>query len=311
MAEEERPSHKEEPIIIKKRKGHGGHPYHGGAWKVAYADFVTAMMAFFIVMWILASNQEVKESVSSYFKDPGAFKFAQGKIAVPVNLKLKPAGKGEGAKGNSKEKFVVSFEPEMRDSLLSKMQQIATRDSSKAAEKVKGVAESLKKYFNELVNAKPDLKEFIENIRIEVTEEGMRIKIFEADDGTYFESGSARLKSRAMFFLEKIAKEIGKLPNNVEVEGHTDQSRFSKNAGYTNWELSCDRANMARAYLERNGLWSDLGGGQVTKVIGYADSKPSNPANPFDKMNRRIEIFVRNMGSSEFMNKAKEQLNEE
>ena len=127
----EQKQHKEEPIIIKKRRGHAGHGGHGGAWKVAYADFVTAMMAFFIVMWILGQSEQVKESVTSYFKDPGAFNFIDGKRAIPVDLNLVPSdnGEGDGEKGtdssstdssgkSKKDGFVFWISPELQDSLV-------------------------------------------------------------------------------------------------------------------------------------------------------------------------------------------------
>jgi chemotaxis protein MotB len=188
MAEQsQEQKHKEEPIIIKKRRGHGGHGHHGGAWKVAYADFVTAMMAFFIVMWILASSEEVKEQISSYFNDPGAFNFITGERTIPIDLELQPRkGKGdEGGKEDGK-KFTISFSQDMRDSIVDKLRQKAIEDSIKAAERVEKTGRALKEQLGELLNQKPDLKDILSSIKIEMTNEGLRIELIESSESLFF-----------------------------------------------------------------------------------------------------------------------------
>jgi chemotaxis protein MotB len=300
MAEEEK-KHKEEPIIIKKKKGHHGHAAHGGSWKVAYADFVTAMMAFFIVMWILGQSEQIRQMVSAYFKDPGAFNFITGKRTVPVKIDIfenPETGKGEG---KEKHQFTFFLPPEQQDTLAEKvsekLKRQAIQDSIKAVERVKSIAQEIQQIFSEGVAKNPNLKELLSSIQFEFTKEGLRIELIESKESVFFEVGSAKLKPQAKEILITLAKEIGKLPNYVEVEGHTDSRQYSKNSAYTNWELSTERANAARRVLEENGLWE----GQIVKVTGFADKKLKNPANPFDYSNRRTTILIKNISSEEIL----------
>ncbi len=288
---------KEQPIIIKKVKkgGHGGH--HGGAWKVAYADFVTAMMAFFIVMWILASSEEVKKAVTAYFDDPGAFSFVTGKRTIPVDLELKPQP-GKGKKdGDGKGAFVISFNQEMRDSLVNKLMEKAQEDSVSAAKRVESVGKELQQMFNELVMQKPDLQKILENIRIEITKDGLRIELMETTENVFFKVGSSQLTPQAIVIMRILGNEIGKLPNNVQIEGHTDSRKYSSGSSYTNWELSADRANSARRALLQSGLWD----GQIIAVAGYADKKLRNPENPFDMSNRRVSLLIKQISANQFL----------
>jgi chemotaxis protein MotB len=299
--EDQEQKHKEEPIIIKKKKGHHGHAAHGGSWKVAYADFVTAMMAFFIVMWILGQSEQIRQMVSAYFKDPGAFNFITGKRTVPVKIDVfenQESGKGEG---KEKHQFTFFLPPEQQDTLAEKVSQKlkkqAIQDSIKAVERVKSVAEELQKVFSESAAKNPDIAEMLKSVQFELTKEGLRIELIESKESVFFEVGSAKLKPAAKELLASLAKEIGKLPNYVEVEGHTDSRQYSKQSGYTNWELSADRANAARKVLEENGLWE----GQIVKVTGFADKKLKNPENPFDYSNRRTTILIKNISTEEIL----------
>ncbi|MFP4529544.1 MAG: flagellar motor protein MotB [Candidatus Kapaibacterium sp.] len=286
---------KEEPILIKKvrKGGHGGH--HGGAWKVAYADFVTAMMAFFIVMWILASGEKVQKLVSAYFENPGAFSFIDGKMTIPIDLDLKPeAGKGEG---EGKGVGLFKFDEEMADSVVSKLRQQAIRDSVEAMQRVKFVSKEIEQLFDELKQQKPNIEDILNSIEITMTKEGLRIELIEEKDRNFFEIGSADLNPQVKDVLEVLAREIGKLPNYVEIEGHTDSRGYSSQAGYSNWELSADRANSARRFLQHHGLWT----GQITRVTGYADRKLKNADNPFDITNRRVSLLIKNLTANDFM----------
>jgi chemotaxis protein MotB len=203
-------------IIIKKKRGHG-HGHHGGAWKVAYADFVTAMMAFFLVMWLVGQKQEVKASVASYFRDPGAFDGGQGILP----------GVQSGAAVESQ----ASTEA-------------ATAALERAADDVRRALEAL-----------PRFEELAKRIDVAVTEEGLRIELREAPDDGFFASGSAAMKPETVELLEVIAAELGKLANRVAVEGHTDSAPYvALNGQYTNWELSADRANAARRVLVGSGM---------------------------------------------------------
>jgi chemotaxis protein MotB len=299
--EDQEQKHKEEPIIIKKKKAHHGHAAHSGSWKVAYADFVTAMMAFFIVMWILGQSEQIRQMVSAYFKDPGAFNFITGKRTVPVKIDVfenHESGKGEG---KEKHQFTFFLPPEQQDTLAEKVSQKlkeqAIQDSIKAVERVKSVAEELQKVFSESAAKNPNLAEMLKSVQFELTKEGLRIELIESKESVFFEVGSAKLKPAAKELLASLAKEIGKLPNYVEVEGHTDSRQYSKQSGYTNWELSADRANAARKVLEENGLWE----GQIVKVTGFADKKLKNPENPFDYSNRRTTILIKNISTEEIL----------
>jgi len=255
----------QQPIIIKRpRKGHGGH--HGGAWKVAFADFMTAMMAFFLVLWLVGQKDEVKQAVAGYFRDPGRF-IQEGNEGMlkggksPIQLEEKSQGikkkkKEDGGGGPSdKEKKELSL--------------TAAR-----------IMDELKKQA-----AFGRLKK---NIKIQLTSEGLRIILNESEDSpAFFEPGSAKLLQKSAVILMTIAKELGTLENRIVVEGHTDAS-YSGNKEYSNWELSADRANSARALLEVSGLWKK----QIREVRGFANQFPMITNDPLDARNRRISLVV-------------------
>jgi chemotaxis protein MotB len=253
---------KGETIIIKKKKkgGHGGH--HGGAWKVAYADFVTAMMAFFLVMWIISQSRSVKAAVAGYFREPGIFDQQKSNGVIP-------GGEMSLAPNQSRK------EPEP-DKLLEEQKKIL----EKAAQRIKG-----------LLAQSPDLKGLQKQIEFQVTEEGLRIELVERDKPTFFASGSAQLAPGTDHVLSLIAHELGKLPNHVLVEGHTDSQPYASTTGYTNWELSADRANAARRTMEKNGLREK----QMTGIRGFADTSLRIVGKPLDPRNRRVSVVVKHM----------------
>jgi chemotaxis protein MotB len=230
-------------IIIKKKGGHGG-GHHGGAWKVAYADFVTAMMALFIVLWLLNSSQEIQRAVAGYFRDPRG--------------SGKKMGSAFGGIGES-----LSVDRKNLNQLKDKLQQ-AMKESPKF-EKIKN------------------------NVEVTVTGEGLRIELMESEKGIFFENGLAKPTELAKVLLDDLAAELGKMPNTILIEGHTDAKPFGDSADYTNWELSADRANAARKTMEENGLRPD----QVVEIRGYADQELRVPDKPDDPSNRRISIIVR------------------
>jgi chemotaxis protein MotB len=229
-------------IVIKKKGGHGGH--HGGAWKVAYADFVTAMMALFIVLWLMSSSQKIQKAVGGYFKDP--------------------TGKSEtlgSDMAGQKDNFVVS-----KDNM-----------------------EQLKKQLEAAMKKVPDFEKLKNNIDMTVTNEGLRIELTESASGTFFNKGSAKFNVDGQDLLFALAAELGKLPNNIYVEGHTDAKPYTNGSDYTNWELSADRANDARRLLQSHGVRAD----QVQEVRGFANMLPRNLKDPFDPANRRISVIVK------------------
>ncbi|MFQ5499710.1 MAG: flagellar motor protein MotB [Candidatus Zixiibacteriota bacterium] len=254
-----------QPIIIKKIKGgHGGH--HGGAWKVAFADFMTAMMAFFLVMWLVGQKPEVRESVAGFFRDPGKFS-QQGKSGV-----LKGSSGAIPSKGG-----VMSV-------VKNDDNQSGT---GKSIHETKELTLAARRIVSEM-EKQPVFKRLKDNIKVHITSEGLRIVLNESEDSpAFFEPGSAKPLQKSAVILMIIAKELGNLENKVVVEGHTDAS-FASNKTYSNWELSTDRANAARQLLEVSGLYD----GQVQGVRGFADKFPMIIDKPNDARNRRITIVV-------------------
>jgi chemotaxis protein MotB len=236
---------KTQPIIVIKRKGgHGGH--HGGAWKVAYADFVTAMMSLFIVLWLMGSSEKVKKAVAGYFNDP----------------------KGTGS---------------MLGTTMTGTGEAITVQANDDMQKLKAKLEAE-------IKAKKELQKLSKQIEITITEEGLRIELIEDKNGTFYQSGSARLSDSGQELIAVLAGELKPLPNELLIEGHTDATKYSTDNSYSNWELSADRANSARRLLQENGVRSD----QVTQVRGYADQLLRVRSNPYDPSNRRISILVKN-----------------
>jgi chemotaxis protein MotB len=237
-------------IVVKKKGGHGGH--HGGAWKVAYADFVTAMMSLFIVLWLMNSSKPIKEAVAGYFKDPsGTTKLLGGN------------GKGPGQTPGDGPGNTVTVTKENMAQLKENLQS--------AIHKIE------------------DLNQLKNQIEMTVTSEGLRIELMESAKGTFFDSGSPQLNESGKETLIALAKQLGGVPNKISIEGHTDSKPLDRNGGeYGNWELSVDRANNARRLMQENGLRTD----QVTQVRGYADQKLRRPEAPEDPSNRRISVIV-------------------
>ncbi|MDR3683106.1 MAG: flagellar motor protein MotB [Geothrix sp.] len=269
MADQQQPEIKIR--LVKKKGGHAA--AHGGAWKVAYADLVTAMMAFFLLMWLLNSaNANTKAGIAGMFQDPNFFNTERGKEILANHGKgILPGGRGmaPGPDGDGGTDTTVENPG-------------AAEEEHKAME---ATAEAIDKAFqqDELLQA------FQDQISMDFTDEGLRIQIQDKAAQVLFDSGSAKLKPYTLSILKEIARELGKLPNRVVIGGHTDSSQYS-NKGYTNWELSSDRANAARRVME-----SATGGlrpGQVRRVTGYADTIPLEGKEPNDPQNRRISIVV-------------------
>jgi len=231
------------PIIVIKKKvsGHGGH--HGGAWKVAYADFVTAMMALFIVLWLTSADETVKEAIASYFNNPTG----PGKLTG-----LAAAGLGHSI-------------------------EIPKDDMVKLREKIQ-----------QALAQTPNFKSLQDHVEITITADGLRIELLETEAGMFFESGRAVPTETGSELLARLAAELGKMPNTMLIEGHTDSKPFASENGYTNWELSADRANSARKLMEGHGLRPE----QVNQVRGYADRELRHPEDPNHASNRRISVIV-------------------
>ncbi len=229
-------------ILIKRTSGHAGH--HGGAWKVAYADFVTAMMALFIVLWLMNSSKQVQEAVGGYFKDPTGTS--------------KMVGTNQSGAGDN---FTLTREnmPKLKEQLES------------------------------VIRKAPELEKLKSHIEMTITSEGLRIELLETEAGTFFESGSVEPTEAGRSLLIALAHEIGKLPNKVSLEGHTDSRPYSGAGNYSNWELSADRANATRRLMQQNSLRQN----QVAEVRGFADQRLRKNIDPEDPSNRRITLIVK------------------
>ncbi len=262
-----------QPIIVKriKKGGHGGH--HGGSWKVAYADFVTAMMALFLLLWLLETTpKEDLKALEGYFQSPSMIQANGGASSAVIDMGGgMDAPKGEGGtilKTNPKEGAGEAEEGE----------------SSKKSRDFKELMQKLE----ENIRNHPTLHSFREQIYLDVTEEGLRIQIVDKKNRPMFDSGKAKLKPYARVILREIGKVIAEVPNMISISGHTDSQPFTGKKNYSNWELSSDRANAARRELVNSSLPEE----QIIRVVGLADSIPFLPDEPDAPINRRISIVV-------------------
>lgn len=235
------PTTPETIFIIKKKSGHGAQ-HHGGAWKVAYADFVTAMMALFIVLWLMTASQDIQRAIAGYFRDPKGFGTQ--------------TGSSMGGQGES-----LTISKQHMDLLKDKLQQA--------------------------VKQSPEFTKLKDHVQMTVTGEGLRIELLETANGMFFENGKPYPTEQGKDLLRVLATELGKLKNNIFVEGHTDSKPYDS-SDYSNWELSVDRANSARRIMQEDGLRAK----QVTQVRGFADEQLRDPTHPDDPANRRISIIV-------------------
>ena len=281
-----------QPIIIVKKvkKVAGGH--HGGAWKVAYADFVTAMMAFFLLLWLLnVTTDEQKAMISSYFApaDPRIATSTSGAGGVmggttvspegamtddrtPISQMRDPSegvGKQEGEEGTQP--------PSMEEKILEEMDRVDNKAFNEVQEQIKAAIES-----------NPDLKELSKNLLVDMTPEGLRIQIVDQEGKPMFEIGSAKPLPEALRLLKLVTEVVKELPNKVSIRGHTDSIPYGKGAVYTNWELSTDRANASRRAMMDN----DLDIARVENVQGKADREHLVPNDPTNARNRRISVIL-------------------
>lgn len=242
----------------RKRRCRAHDDHHGGAWKVAYADLVTAMMAFFLVMWLVSQGTEVRESVAAYFSDPVGF-------AAKGGAGVMPGSPGAGQPGATPDE--TRREPDVESELRRKAEEIL-----------------------DALRALPEFEDLQDQISVTVGPEGMRIRLNEASESSFFALGKADLSGRGADAIRAIGRVVGTLPYHVALEGHTDSKPYAGDAGYTNWELSADRANAARRLLTESGVDA----ARIDAIRGYADTRLSEAADPLDPRNRRIEILVLN-----------------
>ena len=281
------------PVIVIKKviKGGGGH--HGGAWKVAYADFVTAMMAFFLLMWLLnATTEEQRKGISEYF-DPTPMEVSNttsGAGGVMGGLTVSNVG----ARVNDVQPIVHNDNPPSTD-LSSQTnppstdpEQLSKEQLQKELEKRENNEfEEVKKEIQQAIQDS-ELKDLAKNLVVDMTPEGLRIQIVDREGQSMFPTGSAQPYEKTVKLIGMVADIIRKMPNQISVRGHTDSVPYSNGAGYTNWELSADRANASRRVLLADGIEMK----KISNVVGKADTEHLNPLQPNDAQNRRISIIL-------------------
>ncbi|HBX57142.1 flagellar motor protein MotB [Pseudomonas sp. UBA2684] len=265
-----------QPIIVKRvKKVAGGH--HGGAWKIAFADFATAMMAFFLVMWLMSSaTPEQKKLISGYFKDPIGFSESASPYVIDLGGSPTPAPDR-------------TLNPEAQDQADSEQQEIEPEQVESLAEELE--RERLELLLQELQNKveeDPQLQRFKDQILFEITQDGLRIQIMDAENRPMFDLGSARLQPYFEDILLAMVDTIKAVPNKISISGHTDAKPFAGSGDFGNWELSANRANAARRVLVAGGYDEE----QVARVVGYASSALFDRQNPLNPVNRRIDITV-------------------
>ena len=296
----------ERPIIIKRIKKVGG-GHHGGAWKVAYADFVTAMMAFFLLLWLLnAVTEEQKNGIAQYFKPTLAVQNTSATFTILAGQAQPMEDMSGGASADTEaddpdEADVTQPEPATGEGDKPQTNEgdkpepgkgekpvdLAEAEATVKAEEQKQF-EQIKSDIKNAIEQTPDLKELEKNLKIEQTDDGIRIQLLDQDKISMFPSGSDEMNPRSKELLEKVAEVVKSLPNKIEISGHTDAKPYPGGHDYTNWELSADRANASRRVLVGAGIAAD----RLEKIEGRADTDPFVKTDPFDPQNRRISIVL-------------------
>ncbi len=296
------------PIIIVKRRKKGVAAHHGGAWKVAYADFVTALMAFFLVMWLVtAVSKEQRAAVFEYFKNPSmetgkSVKPAPGQMGPggastsPINLgggldsmrsRISPAADIGATAAPTRREPTLDPKPKSQAQAPSKAeaeQQVLQLLQAQEHKKLESLMEELK----EAVSKSQALEPFKDQLLLDITPEGIRIQIVDAQNRPMFDVGSARLRDYTQNILHELTPYLNSVPNRISLTGHTDGRPYPGQGGYTNWELSADRANAARRALTAAGLPDN----KIARVVGLSSSVLFDKADPQSPINRRISIVV-------------------
>ncbi len=263
------------PTIVIKRvnKASGGH--HGGAWKIAYADFVTAMMAFFLLMWLISSTSKAKlEGIADYFKTPIKVAMQGGSSVSERSSVIKGGGKDVTKKDGEVRKVI---------DLKSAQTELEKRE--------KAQLEALKAKIEAAIDANPMLKQFRKQILLDITSEGLRVQVVDEQNRPMFATASSQLQPYTRDILREIGKMLNDVPNRIGLSGHTDNVVFANGErGYGNWELSADRANASRRELVQGGMQD----AKVLRVVGLSSAVPMNKDDARDPINRRISIVVMN-----------------
>lgn len=288
-----------QPVVIKKVKKVSGGGHHGGAWKVAYADFVTAMMAFFLLMWLInTTSPEQKRGIADYFAPAAVSSSQSGSGGVLGGTAIST----EGARSQGSQSIIEQLSPESPRTVSKSPQEITdtsqpikrvdldvSEDSLNRAKAIREQSsfERAEQSLRQAMDEMPELAELSKHLIIDQTEEGLRIQLVDQEGRSMFEPGSKIPNARAIQLLEAVAEIVDRLPNRISISGHTD-SKPATDPDYSNWELSSDRANVARRILVENGVVPD----RVARVSGKAGSEPLYPDDPDLPGNRRISIVL-------------------
>jgi chemotaxis protein MotB len=288
---------KDNQTIIIKRIKKGGHAAHGGAWKVAYADFVTAMMAFFLLLWLLSSaSEEQKEGISEYFAPTQGIKDEMG-----IGVEGGESPSVDGTKKSDLSPVGIMFGAPPVGELQKDPTHVSDEEAQNESKAFKKLAEELKKTFEE----EPELQKFKDNIIIEETPEGLRIQVVDQENESMFESDSAVLLPHTKKILETIAHMVVRVPNNIAMTGHTDSAQYGGGTmGYSNWELSADRANASRRFM----ITTDVPEKRIVRMMGAADREHIDKVNPLAAKNRRISMLLLKKEISPYPEAARDEL---
>ena len=268
-------------VIVRRVKKIQGGGHHGGSWKVAYADFVTAMMAFFLVMWLVgALTTKQREAISDYFKNPSP-------VAGQSTVKAQGQN-GPGGASTSMIKLGGTMELPKNDG--KELTRAPRQDDPNASGKLQEQKrlEDLMKELQEAISKSQALEPFKDQLLLDITPEGLRIQIVDKQNRPMFDLGSAKLMPYTVGILHEIAGFINRVPNLITIAGHTDTANYASRIGYSNWELSADRANAARRALLEGGMQPD----KVVRVVGFGPAVLFDKQNPLNPINRRISIVV-------------------
>ena len=274
------------PIIVKKIKK-GGHGHHGGAWKIAYADFVTAMMAFFLLMWLLGSTSKGDlDGIAEHFRNPLKVAMAGGDGSGDSSSIIKGGGTDLTRRNGQVKKGDMETNKKTYD----------LNDAKAALEKAEGERlRTLKAKIEAVIDANPTLKKYQNQLLLDITSEGLRIQIVDEQNRPMFALAKATLQPYTSDILHVLGMVLNDVPNRIGLSGHTDSTPYMTASGYSNWELSADRANASRRELVRGGLSDD----KILRVVGLAAANHLDPKDPFNPVNRRISILVMNKRTEE------------
>ena len=281
----------EAAIVIKKVKKVSGGGHHGGAWKVAYADFVTAMMAFFLLMWLVnATSPEQKQGIADYFAPAAVSESTSGAGGILAGQAFDTEGARNSAATNAGNPTTSDSDASGDEEGMSEGSKDSSAEDAEALQATQEAAqfEQAALSLRQAMKDMPELAELSKNLIIDQTPEGMRIQIVDQEGRPMFPPGGVEPYERTRLLMKEVSKVINRLPNRISISGHTDSGPFKRDDGYTNWELSADRANATRRIFERNGVDPD----RIYQVSGKAGSEPLFPDDPYMSANRRISIVL-------------------